>query len=74
MAEFVSARSLIAQAPLLFAEVRDFAIPVDLHYSLLLVVEDDLYFRRWVVHGTSALWRAPMFCFVAPKRAFVVPI
>ena len=74
MGAFVSARHLMNQTFPLFAEVVDVAIPVNPSHTMKLVVEDGPYFRWWVVHNTSDAWRGPLVGFVAPKRAFVVPI
>ncbi len=74
MGAFVSACNLMVQTAPLFAEVSNVAITVDPHHAVLLVVEDGPYYRWWVVHWTSAVSGSPIVSFVAPKRAFVVPI
>ena len=74
MEAFASVGSLHALPQPLVAVVVDVAIPVDPSHTIFLVVEDGVYFRWWVVHSTSGVLRGPLIMFVAPKRAFVVPI
>lgn len=57
----------------LFAEVVDFALPVDPLQTLKLIVEDDPETQWWMIHCTAG-YMGPLVAFSAHKQAFVVPI